>query len=204
MEDGGGGRWLAFLGSSARFFSPFGSLGIALRKEVQSMLNHLSLSPRALAESTSIPGFTRSSSSSSTSHSSSAVTSHRSCTIKAAQLLCRIRGLTARTRRLLIKVTYDFAVVVVVIKDNFGAGVLTNLVWDILEFYLILNVAVGGTNGWFPESQGDKPWLDNAASEYPSIHPSIIYFFYHHSGARCVVHCIAFFFFAFIEFANFG
>ncbi|TFK36442.1 ectomycorrhiza-upregulated GH16 glucan endo-1,3-beta-glucosidase precursor [Crucibulum laeve] len=31
------------------------------------------------------------------------------------------------------------------------------------EFYLILNVAVGSTNGWFPESQGNKPWLDNAA-----------------------------------------
>ncbi|KAF8656014.1 hypothetical protein AX16_002802 [Volvariella volvacea WC 439] len=31
------------------------------------------------------------------------------------------------------------------------------------EFYLILNVAVGGTNGWFPESQGNKPWLDNSA-----------------------------------------
>ncbi|KAF7778415.1 CAZyme family GH16 [Agaricus bisporus var. burnettii] len=28
------------------------------------------------------------------------------------------------------------------------------------EFYLILNVAVGGTNGWFPDVQGDKPWLD--------------------------------------------
>ncbi|KAK9387370.1 concanavalin A-like lectin/glucanase domain-containing protein [Lipomyces mesembrius] len=26
------------------------------------------------------------------------------------------------------------------------------------EFYLILNVAVGGTNGWFPDNQGNKPW----------------------------------------------
>lgn len=34
------------------------------------------------------------------------------------------------------------------------------------EFYLIMNVAVGGTNGWFPESQGDKPWLNNAASAF--------------------------------------
>ncbi|KAF6763686.1 glucan 1,3-beta-glucosidase [Ephemerocybe angulata] len=32
------------------------------------------------------------------------------------------------------------------------------------DFYLILNVAVGGTNGWFPEAQGDKPWLDAAAN----------------------------------------
>ncbi|KAE9401348.1 concanavalin A-like lectin/glucanase [Gymnopus androsaceus JB14] len=28
------------------------------------------------------------------------------------------------------------------------------------EFYLILNVAVGGTNGWFPDGQGNKPWID--------------------------------------------
>ncbi|KAH9946764.1 concanavalin A-like lectin/glucanase domain-containing protein [Amylocystis lapponica] len=27
-------------------------------------------------------------------------------------------------------------------------------------FYLIMNVAVGGTNGWFPDGVGDKPWLD--------------------------------------------
>ncbi|KAJ8100761.1 concanavalin A-like lectin/glucanase domain-containing protein [Lipomyces tetrasporus] len=26
------------------------------------------------------------------------------------------------------------------------------------EFYLILNVAVGGTNGWFPDNQANKPW----------------------------------------------
>ncbi|GLB42876.1 putative glycosyl hydrolases family 16 [Lyophyllum shimeji] len=29
-------------------------------------------------------------------------------------------------------------------------------------FYLIMNVAVGGTNGWFPDSSGDKPWLDGS------------------------------------------
>ncbi|TFK20537.1 concanavalin A-like lectin/glucanase [Coprinopsis marcescibilis] len=32
------------------------------------------------------------------------------------------------------------------------------------EFFLILNVAVGGTNGWFPEQQGDKPWLNGAGN----------------------------------------
>ena len=32
------------------------------------------------------------------------------------------------------------------------------------EFYLILDVGVGSTNGWFPEDQGGKPWLDQAAS----------------------------------------
>ncbi|KAI0739930.1 concanavalin A-like lectin/glucanase [Daedaleopsis nitida] len=30
------------------------------------------------------------------------------------------------------------------------------------EFYLIMNVAVGGTNGWFPDRVGDKPWLDGS------------------------------------------
>ncbi|KAJ7692096.1 concanavalin A-like lectin/glucanase domain-containing protein [Mycena rosella] len=32
------------------------------------------------------------------------------------------------------------------------------------DFYLIMNVAVGGTNGWFPDGQGDKPWLNNAGN----------------------------------------
>ncbi|KAG2155258.1 glycoside hydrolase family 16 protein [Suillus bovinus] len=29
-------------------------------------------------------------------------------------------------------------------------------------FYLILDLAVGGTNGWFPDNAGNKPWLDNS------------------------------------------
>lgn len=28
------------------------------------------------------------------------------------------------------------------------------------DFYLILNVAVGGTNGWFPDGEAGKPWVD--------------------------------------------
>jgi hypothetical protein len=32
------------------------------------------------------------------------------------------------------------------------------------EFYLILNVAAGGTSGWFPDSVGDKPWIDDSDS----------------------------------------
>lgn len=28
------------------------------------------------------------------------------------------------------------------------------------NFYLILNVAVGGTNGYFPDGKGNKPWGD--------------------------------------------
>ena len=31
-----------------------------------------------------------------------------------------------------------------------------------IAFYLILDVAVGGTNGWFPDGAGDKPWLNGA------------------------------------------
>ena len=33
-------------------------------------------------------------------------------------------------------------------------------------FYLVLDVAAGGTNGWFPDGVGDKPWLDGSLSEY--------------------------------------
>lgn len=35
-------------------------------------------------------------------------------------------------------------------------------------FYLILNVAVGGTNGWFPDGEGSKPWTNqgNAAWDF--------------------------------------
>ena len=32
-------------------------------------------------------------------------------------------------------------------------------------FYLILNVAVGGTNGWFPDGSGQKPWFDGSNSK---------------------------------------
>ncbi|PFH48494.1 glycoside hydrolase family 16 protein [Amanita thiersii Skay4041] len=47
------------------------------------------------------------------------------------------------------------------------------------EFYLIMNVAVGSTNGWFPNYQGDKPWIDDSsrpmadfARSYPKWYPS--------------------------------
>ena len=30
------------------------------------------------------------------------------------------------------------------------------------QFYLILNVAVGGTNGWFEDSRSGKPWIDGS------------------------------------------
>jgi len=28
------------------------------------------------------------------------------------------------------------------------------------DFYLVLNVAVGGTNGWFKDGKSGKPWID--------------------------------------------
>jgi hypothetical protein len=39
------------------------------------------------------------------------------------------------------------------------------------DFYLIMNVAVGGTNGWFPDGQGDKPWLNHAGSASSFLFP---------------------------------
>ncbi|KAH7096352.1 concanavalin A-like lectin/glucanase [Auriculariales sp. MPI-PUGE-AT-0066] len=30
------------------------------------------------------------------------------------------------------------------------------------EFYMILTVGAGGTNGWFPDNAGDKPWFDRS------------------------------------------
>lgn len=32
------------------------------------------------------------------------------------------------------------------------------------KFYLILNVAVGGTNGWFQDGESGKPWVDSSPS----------------------------------------
>lgn len=32
------------------------------------------------------------------------------------------------------------------------------------EFYLIMNVAVGGTNGWFEDGKSGKPWVDASPS----------------------------------------
>ncbi|KAF8168640.1 hypothetical protein K438DRAFT_2024913 [Mycena galopus ATCC 62051] len=32
------------------------------------------------------------------------------------------------------------------------------------DFYLMMNVAVGSANGWFPYGQGNKPWLNEAGT----------------------------------------
>jgi hypothetical protein len=53
---------------------------------------------------------------------------------------------------------------------NFRAAVRQdlNLFSRHLAFYLILDVAVGGTNGWFPDNAGNKPWLNGANSRFYS------------------------------------
>lgn len=38
-------------------------------------------------------------------------------------------------------------------------------------FYLVMNVAVGGTNGWFPDGVSDKPWLDGSLSALRFLSP---------------------------------
>jgi hypothetical protein len=37
----------------------------------------------------------------------------------------------------------------------------------IAGFYLIINLSVGGTSGWFPDEVGEKPWYDGSTSEFP-------------------------------------
>lgn len=32
------------------------------------------------------------------------------------------------------------------------------------EFYLILDLAAGGTSGWFPDGIGNKPWFDKSST----------------------------------------
>ena len=36
----------------------------------------------------------------------------------------------------------------------------------VIEIYLIMNVDVGSSNGWFPDGQGKKPWLNHAQSMF--------------------------------------
>jgi hypothetical protein len=30
------------------------------------------------------------------------------------------------------------------------------------DFYLVINLAVGGTNGWFEDGKSNKPWVDTS------------------------------------------
>jgi hypothetical protein len=47
----------------------------------------------------------------------------------------------------------------------------------LIAFYLILDVAVGGTNGWFPDGAGNKPWLNGALGAF-----CLTYYCCPHSG----------------------
>jgi len=47
------------------------------------------------------------------------------------------------------------------VNDVWGQMGRTNTPFD-TPFYLILNVAVGGTNGWFEDNKSGKPWLDGS------------------------------------------
>jgi hypothetical protein len=40
-----------------------------------------------------------------------------------------------------------------------------------LAFYLIINLAAGGTSGWFPDNKGGKPWFDGSLSMLLSSAP---------------------------------
>ena len=56
------------------------------------------------------------------------------------------------------------------LKDPWSQTGRPNTPFD-QPFYLILDVAVGGTNGWFPDGVGNKPWTnagESAAEFYKS------------------------------------
>ncbi|RSM00831.1 hypothetical protein CEP52_008900 [Fusarium oligoseptatum] len=48
-------------------------------------------------------------------------------------------------------------------KDTWSQTGRSNTPFD-QDFYLILNVAVGSTNGWFPDKLGEKPWSDESSA----------------------------------------
>lgn len=60
--------------------------------------------------------------------------------------------------------------------DNPWKGQPINAPFD-QEFYLIFNLAVGGTNGYFPDGVGGKPWSDKSSTafmEFNNALPSVI------------------------------
>jgi hypothetical protein len=52
--------------------------------------------------------------------------------------------------------------------DNPWSGRGNNAPFD-QKFYLVFNVAVGGTNGYFPDGIGNKPWTDSDANAVNSF-----------------------------------
>lgn len=60
--------------------------------------------------------------------------------------------------------------------DNPWNGQPKNAPFD-QEFYLIFNLAVGGTNGYFPDGVGGKPWSDTSTTafmEFNNALPTVI------------------------------
>ena len=51
-------------------------------------------------------------------------------------------------------------------------GAILVLIELFLEFYLVINLAVGGTSGWFPDELGNKPWFDGSDSAFFSVEVS--------------------------------
>ncbi|KAK7737295.1 hypothetical protein SLS53_006598 [Cytospora paraplurivora] len=47
------------------------------------------------------------------------------------------------------------------LRDPWGRTGRPNTPFD-HEFYLVINLAVGGTNGWFKDGKSGKPWLDTS------------------------------------------
>jgi hypothetical protein len=86
-------------------------------------------------------------------------------------LFWRIPGLMGLKRLLLINVRLSFSPwfsspSLFFVRCTLNFSVLTNWFFffsNFVAFYLILDVAVGGTNGWFPDGS-EKPWLDGSTS----------------------------------------
>ena len=41
------------------------------------------------------------------------------------------------------------------------------------DFYLVFNLAVGGTNGYFPDGMGGKPWSDASSTAYADFNAAL-------------------------------
>ena len=60
--------------------------------------------------------------------------------------------------------------------DNPWRGQGANAPFD-QEFYLVLNLAVGGTNGYFPDGEGGKMWSDESTTAFQDFNnalPSVV------------------------------
>lgn len=56
--------------------------------------------------------------------------------------------------------------------DNPWRGQPNNAPFD-QDFYLVFNLAVGGTNGYFPDGMGGKPWSDASSTAYAEFNAAL-------------------------------